>query len=573
MSTSESGAIPHAGTTPSGVAPSSDYLFSAIRSLEHRASALQQISELVRDLDAFQLVLDKLLKKAVELSNADAGVIALADTSTSEFKFVSVHWSRSPEQEAVQRESILKHVRLNFKEGVVGQAYTTGEPQLVQEVSKNPLFRKDIADKVSYSIENLIAVPLQIDDRRLGVLELLNKQPTGSAFNAEDLSLASALANQIGLVLEAHRLREESQQQVNQLSVLLKSLEMVNSSLALDVVLDNLMNMAMQLIGAEGSSILLMDEELGQLYFAAATGTKKEEIKRIYLKKGEGIAGWVADHGETLLIPDVSKDQRFSQRADKSSGFTTKTIVAVPMKTEGRLIGVAEAINKKGGAEFSASDAQLLATLASYGAVAIQKAQLYRDVNELFVATLRALADAIEAKDASIRGRSERIRKFAMVLAEEMKLPPRDVWEIEMAALLHDVGKIAVPDSILNKQERLTEEEYKVIMRVPMVGAEILGPIRQLRGAVPMIRHANERWDGQGYPERLTGETIPLGARILGVATTFEAMTTDRPYRKALPDDVALKELASCAGVQFDPACVEAFIRAYRKGKFKGLIR
>src|ERR1041385_4618929 len=129
--------------------------------------------------------------------------------------------------------------------------------------------------------------------------------------------------------------------------MLLKALQIVNSSLSLEVVLDNLMGMGMQLINAEAASVLLMDDEMGQLYFAAATGEKREEVKRVYLKKGEGIAGYVAERGEILLIPDVSKDKRFSVKTDRASGFVTQSILAVPISTEGRLIGVAEAINKK----------------------------------------------------------------------------------------------------------------------------------------------------------------------------------------------------------------------------------
>ncbi|MBI4395748.1 MAG: GAF domain-containing protein [Elusimicrobia bacterium] len=555
------------------VSLSSDFLFSAIKSLEHRASALQQITQFVKSLEDIHQVNDQLLRKVVELAGADAGVIALADPQTSQLEFISVHWADVPPLEASNREKVMKLVRMNCTEGIIGQVFTSGEPQVVSDIRKNSRFRKDIADLVKYEIKNLIAVPLQIDENRLGVLELFNKQPAETSFSAEDLDLVMALSNQIALVLEAHRLRAQSARQVKQLTMLLKATEILNSTLSLDGVLENIMDMGMQLVNAEAASILLMDEELGQLYFAAATGTKKEEMKRIYLKKGEGIAGWVADHDETLLIPDVSKDERFSAKADKSSGFVTKSILAIPIKTEGRLIGVAEAINKKGGGVFSDADIELFSALASYGAVAIRKAQLYSDVNELFLATMRALADAIEAKDANTHGRSERIRKMALALAEEMGLEENDSKNLEMAALLHDVGKIAVPDHIVNKRDNLTEDEYKVLMRVPVVGAEILSPIKQLRGAVPIIRHVNERWDGKGYPDRLAGESIPLGSRIIEVANTFEAMTTDRPYRKGLPDDVALKELASCAGVQFDPACVEAFIRCYRKGRFKNLLR
>jgi HD-GYP domain-containing protein (c-di-GMP phosphodiesterase class II) len=544
-------------------------LFATIRALERKASALQQVTEFVRSVDDLPQVLDKLLRKVVELADADAGVIALADPVTSEFEFLAAHWAGLPAMEAAQRERLLKLFRLNLKEGILGQIHSTGEPQMIPQVAETAAFRRDVAQAVGYEIKTLVGVPLQVDNRRWGALELFNKRPDGSVFTAEDLSLVSALSNQIALVLEAHKLREESGRQLKQLNALLKSLEIVNTSLSLDVVLDNLMTMGVQLLNAEAASVLLMDDELGQLYFAAATGVKKEEVRRVYLKKGEGIAGWVADHGEVLWIPDVSKDERFSRKADQASGFRTESILAVPLKTEGRLVGVAEAINKKGGGPFGPADAQIFSTLAAYGAMAIQKAQLYRDVQELFMATLRALADAIEAKDARTRGRSERIRRLSMALAEEMGLSGKDVRDVELAAVLHDVGKIAVPDQILHKHENLSDEEFKTLMRVPVVAAEIVSPIRQLRDAVPFIRHVNERWDGRGYPDRLSGATIPVGSRVIAVAIAFDAITTDRPYRKGLPDDVALKEMASCAGVQFDPSCVEAFIRAYRKGKLK----
>ncbi|HOW27567.1 MAG TPA: GAF domain-containing protein [Elusimicrobiota bacterium] len=552
---------------------SGELLFSSLRAMEYQVSAILQVSNFIRSIDDYEKVLSNVLKKVVELSQADAGLILVPVPANNEFRIFMSHSTSLSPQQLVEMEERLKGVHLGIMDGIAGQIYISGEPVLLPNINGDTVFKKDLAASMKYEVKDLLAVPLQMDDCVVGVLELFNKQPAGSVFSPQDLSLVTTLSNPIALVLEAHRLRSQSSSQVQQLNLLLKSLEIVNSSLSLDITLDNLMTMGVQLVDAEASSILLMDDELGQLYFAAATGVKKEEMKKVYLKKGEGIAGWVADRGETLLIPDVSKDPRFSKKADKSSGFVTKSILAVPIKTEGRLIGVAEAINKKGGGEFNDMDAQIFATLSSYGAMAIQKAQLYRDVNELFMATLRALADAIEAKDATVRGRTERIRRLCMVIAEELKLGEKDQRDVELAALLHDVGKIAVPDSILNKQENLTDEEYKVLMRVPVVGAEILSPIRQLRSAIPGIRHYQERWDGKGYPDRLSGENIPVAARIIAVSSTFEAMTSDRPYRKGLPDDVALKEMATLAGVQFDPACVEAFIRGYRKGKLKNLLK
>jgi response regulator RpfG family c-di-GMP phosphodiesterase len=158
-------------------------------------------------------------------------------------------------------------------------------------------------------------------------------------------------------------------------------------------------------------------------------------------------------------------------------------------------------------------------------------------------------------------------------MAGEMGLTEGETREIELAALLHDLGRIAVPESAIQKQDDLTEEESRLLARAPAAAAEILAAAEPLRPASPLVRHVYERWDGQGYPDRLAGDKIPLGSRLVAVAATFEAMTSDRPYRRRLPEDVAVKEIKSCAGVQFDPLCVEAFLRLFRKGKLKELLK
>jgi putative nucleotidyltransferase with HDIG domain len=153
------------------------------------------------------------------------------------------------------------------------------------------------------------------------------------------------------------------------------------------------------------------------------------------------------------------------------------------------------------------------------------------------------------------------------MIAEELGLSREEVKKVELAALLHDIGKIGIPERILRKEGKLTEEEYEEIKKHPTVGAEILSSISQLKDVIPAIQHHQERYDGKGYPAGLWNDNIPLYARIISVADTFDAMTSDRPYRKHFPEDVALKEIELNKGLQFDPLCVEAFIRAYNKWK------
>ncbi len=343
---------------------------------------------------------------------------------------------------------------------------------------------------------------------------------------------------------------------------LIHAIGLVNSTLDLSTVLDMLMSLACQLVNAEASSILLLDEEKGQLYFAAATGKKKEEVRKIYLDRGEGIAGWVAEHGQPMFVPDVSKDARFSSKVDKLSGFKTQSILAVPLKIENKLIGVAEVVNKKDSGNFGPDDLELLQTLSTTGALAIQKAHLYQDLNDLFIGTVRAIADAVEAKDPYTRGHCERMRKFSLVIAEGLNLTEKEMKDIELAALLHDVGKIGVPEKILLKESKLTDEEWQTIKKHPVIGAEILSGIKQLHSALPGVRYHHERYDGKGYPEGLNAEKIPLVARILAVTDAYDAMTSTRPYREACPEEKANQELIRLKGIQFDPKCVDIFLQS-----------
>lgn len=348
---------------------------------------------------------------------------------------------------------------------------------------------------------------------------------------------------------------------------LIRALESVNTPFDLNTILEMLMTLANQLIDTDASSILLMDEEKGQLYFAAATGIKKNEIKKIYLKKGEGIAGWVAENGKPLHIPDVSKDKLFSKKVDQMTGFTTHSVLAVPLKIEDKVIGVTEVVNKKKNKKFSSEDIELLEILSTAGALAIQKARLYQDLNELFISAVRAIADAIEAKDHYTRGHCERMRRFSLIIAEGLNLSEKEKKDLELSALLHDLGKIGVPDTILLKNDKPTPEEWEILKKHPVIGEEILKEIKQLKNVLPGVRYHHERYDGKGYPDGIAGENIPLMARILAVADSYDAMTSDRPYRKGLATDIAEQELIRLKGQQFDPQCIDIFLQNYEKVK------
>ena len=185
------------------------------------------------------------------------------------------------------------------------------------------------------------------------------------------------------------------------------------------------------------------------------------------------------------------------------------------------------------------------------------------ELRTAYIQTIRALAEAIDAKDAYTRGHSERVAVYASRIGDRMGLRKELIERIYFAGLLHDVGKIGIPDAIITKPDRLTPEEYDEIKKHPEIGAKILEPVEFLRSIVPCVRHHHEWFDGckMGYPDRLAGDRIPLPSRVILVADTVEAMTSDRPYRKALPLDVVIKEMHKFSGTQFDPVVVEAFLK------------
>lgn len=188
-----------------------------------------------------------------------------------------------------------------------------------------------------------------------------------------------------------------------------------------------------------------------------------------------------------------------------------------------------------------------------------------RNMRELFLATIKSLAAAIDAKDPYTRGHSERVAIYSVAIARELGLDERALERVQIAALLHDVGKIGIEDAVLRKPDRLTDAEYAIIKRHPEMGASIMAPIRQLKDITPGMRHHHEALDGTGYPDGLAGGEIPLIARIIAVGDTFDAMTSDRLYQKAMDDDFVIKTLTRLAGTRYDPKMVQAFIKAHPK--------
>ena len=354
---------------------------------------------------------------------------------------------------------------------------------------------------------------------------------------------------------------------VEKLTLLARLSQILNSTLDHLEVRRMAMEAACRLMEAEVASLLLLDAEKKKLCFEVALGDSEETLKTITLDLGKGIAGWVAREGKSLVVNRPEKDTRFLKEVDGKTKFKTRNLLCVPIKVKKKVIGVLEAVNKRGGEGFTKDDLSLFNSLADQVAIALDNARLYHELEETFFQTAESLAEAIEKRDPYTGGHTRRVGKYSLAIARHLRLNRLERKWLKIASALHDIGKIGIEDCILRKPHQLSQEEFNAIKLHSNMGAEILKHIRQLKEIIPGVKYHHEKMNGKGYPDGLKGEKIPILAKIVAVADTYDAMTTDRPYRAALSRETAVKELRRCAGTQFDRKVVQAFIQANRKGQ------
>lgn len=363
------------------------------------------------------------------------------------------------------------------------------------------------------------------------------------------------LAESIGEMydrLEQHALALE--QRIGELTLLHNISKVASSTVDLDEALMNVLESAVKVIQAVGGSIMLMEpagSDRARLKLKVSLGMPVGGRGQALV--GEEIAKYVAEHGgPLLLVGDIAKLGFHDHREFKDA-------VYAPIRFGDATIGVIGLVDKQSG-NFDMKDLQLLLTLANHVSGLINRARLFDDLQASYFSTVQALSAAIDAKDPHTRGHSGRVVKYSQIIARSMGHAQHDVEAIKIAAYLHDIGKIGIDERILLKPLKLTKEEFELVKKHSSISAKILARVSFLKKTVPIVRHHHEHFDGGGYPDGLAGTAIPLGARIISVADSFDAMTSDRPYRQALTKDKAINELKRCAGTQFDPDVVDVFI-------------
>ncbi|GAI86200.1 unnamed protein product, partial [marine sediment metagenome] len=334
---------------------------------------------------------------------------------------------------------------------------------------------------------------------------------------------------------------------------------------SLEKVLKQSAEIAPTLIGADICNLRIVDSSGKILTSRASKGLSKRYVSKSAMEIGEGITGRVGLVKKPITVKDMlgRKDAKFPEFI-KNEGL--HSLISVPILLKNELLGTLTVYDKKIAA-FTKGDSKLLMNFANHIAILIDNIKTHKKIFLSYINTIKSLVSAVEARDTYTRGHSEKVTKFAMDIAAGIGLPKDDKVMLAYCGRLHDIGKIAISDSILNKRGTLTVAEMAEIQLHPAKGVEILSNLKFLEKGMPAIKYHHERYDGKGYPEGLKGKDIPVLARIIGCADAFDAMTSDRAYRPKMNAKKALEELKVNRKKQFDPEVVTAFTSILKSRK------
>lgn len=321
----------------------------------------------------------------------------------------------------------------------------------------------------------------------------------------------------------------------------------------LEVFLESLLS----LMGLEMGAIFLFSADGTELDVRASIGLREADRSTV-IPRGSGIVGWVATHGQLVTTSESMPWARAERLTALEKGMPWA--IHIPLSAHGKIHGVMSIGLASGQREITGDDLLMIQNFATQVAAALGSAEMKENMERTYVETVSALATAVEARDKYTRGHSRRVTEFSVEIARRMEVPEAFVKDLEASALLHDIGKIGIPDQILHNSGALPPDGLRFILEHPIGGENILKPVGSLSRLCPIVRHHHERYDGEGYPDRLKGEEIPLAARILSVADSFDAMISDRAYKPTRTKSEAMAELLQCRGSHFDPVCVDAFL-------------
>jgi HD-GYP domain-containing protein (c-di-GMP phosphodiesterase class II)/PAS domain-containing protein len=524
---------------------------------------LYDLSRTLTDMEDFNAILDLLVRQAAEATHVTfARVLLLEKDDLVARAFFPVR-VLDHDLQVEQREPLAAYPFLQ-------RVLEENTPQVIQ--LGNPE-ADDCAPFFLGIAQTLCVVPLCTRERPLGLLMLGEARDAArEPFTAGKMHLALSIGEQAASTLHRVLLHEETLRRLRNIQGLRDIDHAINSSVDLRLTLSIVIDQVVTQLGVDAADVLLFNPNTQKLEYAAGHGFRSKAIERSRLRLGEGHAGRAALEQHLVSVDNLRKEIKDFVRGDLLAGEDFDSYHCAPLIAKGQVIGVLEVYlhtHRPQNVEWL----DFFKTLAGQTAIAVDNASMFANLQhsnaELsmsYDATIEGWSRALDLRDRETEGHSQRVTEMTLNIAREMNISEEELVHVRRGALLHDIGKMGVPDSILFKPGKLTDDEWVVMHRHPQLAFDMLSPIQYLNLALDIPYCHHEKWDGSGYPRGLKGEEIPLAARLFAVVDVYDALTSDRPYRKAWTKKKAFEHIRAGAGSHFDPQVVKAFFQIMDTG-------
>jgi len=516
---------------------------------ERALQAIAAMTSALRSARGQKDMLPIILREVQELLQVEAVTLVLRDGDSGDtyIRAAGGTWSSA--------------VGLKIPQGftLVGQVMETGEPYVTSDLQNEPSL---ITSEMRGHLSAGAFVPLATQDHVVGALGVGRNSP----FSESELSVLSAIGEIAASAVHRAALHEETELRLKRLTALREVDAAISGSQDLRATLGVLLESTLAQLGVDAATVLLLNGRTRGFTLAGSRGFTGRDLWNVHLDQEDGLPGRVVARGSRVKVKDLAAEICTPERTAifRREGF--QQYYGAPLVTKGQITGVLEVFHR-GHLKANVEWLDFLDTLAGQAAIATENISLLEELQQsnidlmlAYDSTIEGWSRALDLRDRETEGHSRRVTEGAMLMARAMDWTGEDLLHVRRGALLHDIGKMGVPDNILLKPGKLTDEEWVLMKRHPDYAYELLHPIVFLRPALDIPYCHHEKWDGTGYPRGLSGEKIPLAARIFAVVDVWDALRSDRPYRAGWSAEAVRKHIAAAAGTHFDPAVVDVFL-------------
>lgn len=518
--------------------------------LDTTLDALGEVSQALTTVTQGSKVLEqKTLETAVRVTTASAGLLTRTRADGSQATIMSLGLPSTVDELVVQNG-----------QGIIGAVMLNGQPIAVSDLSLSPELRSP-PDLVRFGLHAAICMPMLEDGRLWGTLSVFDVKKR--EWTTDDQRVLATLGNQGVVAVRNAELYDNNQRSIWELRNLQEALQAATSTLDLNQVLQQVLAGAAKASSAQIGCLAL--DDAGRLVLKGGFGTDSTTAEKLALGVGGDICRDVMASGKPFM-------EAMDHGTVNDSPLNPRAVLCVPISLRGKQTGVVFLANYQAGHAFTPDHRNLVSELAAQAAVAIDNARLFEDREVHIFSALNTFAILTERDDTYTFGHSGRVTQYALTIARQMKYSPQDqnAWiRFERGVRMHDIGKVSVPDDILRKPGKLTDEEFALMKAHTTNGYDILSQLKMLTDELDIVRSHHERFDGKGYPDRKKGDELPIFVWIASAADAIDAMTSDRPYRKAMSLEVAVEQVRAGAGTHFHPDVAEAVLDAAHNGSLK----